>query len=552
MNTETTLACARTAYLGGDWPTARAAFRAALDEGGLEAEDLARLGMAEWWLGDAVASMEIAEDVYRIRLANHSIDQAALGALELALMWTSSGNVIIGTAWLGRARRLLIGRPPSRVGGYLAYLEASAHASVDGDLDSAQRAAKSIADAAARFDDPALACFSLVVTGLAHVRAGDIDAGFAVLDEAMLHILAGVAPPIWSGDVYCGVLHLCHVLSDLARMRAWTDAMERWASPLSRHFTYYGVARVHRLQLCSAGGDWDIVEQEIGGESERLADGHGWVAGEGFRELGDVRRLRGDTAGARDAYDRTRALGVAPQPGEALLMAAEGDAAEALELLRESAAELGPLGGTNVVSAAVQVALDLGDRAEAERLASTLAMTADRYPSPGMRATADVARARVLLAQGRWDAAHGHLRSAATTYREQRFRYAVAEVHELIAAALRGRGEPRAAASEEATALAIYRRLGARPDVARLAGGQRPGGLTARELEVLAYVSSGASNRRVAENLVISEKTVGRHLANIYAKVGVTSRTAAAAWARDHGVDSRAMLRASGPTAFTP
>src|SRR5699024_8447698 len=151
------------------------------------------------------------------------------------------GDVMIGTAWMGRARRLLTGRPPSVVDGYLTYLDACSNVDVDGDLDIAQQAATSIAHTAAQFDDPTLRCFSLVVSGLASVRAGDIDAGFAVLDEAMLHVLAGAVPPVWSGDIYCGVLHLCHGLSDLARMRAWTDAMERWASPLSRTLTYFGV-----------------------------------------------------------------------------------------------------------------------------------------------------------------------------------------------------------------------------------------------------------------------------------------------------------------------
>ena len=335
MDTDTTLEQARTAYARGDWPAARAAFRDAQSTAPLDADDLVRLAMSEWWLGDAVASMEIAEEVYRLRLASRSVDQAAIEALELALMWTTSGNVMLGTVWLGRARRLLDGRPPSRLDAFLTYLETSGKPDIGDDPDTARRASTSIADAAERFDDPALACLSLVVGGLAAVRAGDVDGGFAVLDDAMLQVLAGALPPIWSGDVYCGVVHLCHGLADLARMRAWTDAMERWASPLSRHFTYYGVARVHRLQLRSAEGDWDAVEQEIGGESERLADGHGWVAGEGFRELGDIRRLRGDSAGAHEAYRRARELGVTPEPGEALLLAAEGRSDEAMSLLRE-------------------------------------------------------------------------------------------------------------------------------------------------------------------------------------------------------------------------
>ena len=106
------------------------------------------------------------------------------------------------------------------------------------------------------------------------------------------------------------MIHLCQQLGDLARMRAWTDALQRWATPLSETFMYAGITRVHQLQLLSAEGEWDVVEHEVAGRSRDLVGSHGWVAAEGYRELGDVRRLRGDAAGARSAYERTRDLGV--------------------------------------------------------------------------------------------------------------------------------------------------------------------------------------------------------------------------------------------------
>ena len=97
-----------------------------------------------------------------------------------------------------------------------------------------------------------------------------------------------------------------------------------------------------------------------------------------------------------------------------------------------------------------------------------------------------------------------------------------------------GLGDVRQATAETATAAAIYQRLGAAADVARIATRSHPGGLTEREVEVLSRVSTGLTNREVAAVLVISEKTVSRHLASIFLKAGVSSRTAAAAWAREH------------------
>ncbi len=98
-----------------------------------------------------------------------------------------------------------------------------------------------------------------------------------------------------------------------------------------------------------------------------------------------------------------------------------------------------------------------------------------------------------------------------------------------MALAHRGLGDADTAAADSATADAIYRQLAV--EVPSTCGDPSPGGLTKREVEVLTQIASGATNREVAQAMVISEKTVGRHLANVYAKLAVSSRTAAVAWA---------------------
>ena len=184
----------------------------------------------------------------------------------------------------------------------------------------------------------------------------------------------------------------------------------------------------------------------------------------------------------------------------------------------------------------VELALDAQDAAYAAALTMELEQTAEFYGTPGLAARAAQARAAVLLAAGEAAAAIPLLERAARIYRDQRYRHAGAVVHERLATALRALGEHDRADAEEATALAVYQRLGARADLDRLTPRSLPAGLTAREAEVLACVAAGASNREVAARLTISDKTVGRHLANIYAKAGVSSRTAAAAWARAQGL----------------
>jgi DNA-binding NarL/FixJ family response regulator len=502
-------------------------------------EELEREADRAWWRGDGAASMAASEQVYRRRVDAGAAEAAAQQALTLTLEWATRGDLEVASGWLNRARKLLAGLPPSAAHGYLSYLEATIAMDSEGDPAPAHEAARELSAMATTFDDPALACFALVLSGAAAVREGRTREGFGDLDEALLPVLAGQVPPLWSGDIYCSVIHLCEGLGDLARMRAWTDALDRWATPQSETFMYAGVTRIHQLQLIAAEGGWDRVEAELGSRSEGLVGSHGWLAGAGYHELGEVRRLRGQADAARAAFDTALGLGVDPQPGLALLTRDQSGAAAGLASLRASLGQSGRLARARLLCAGVQLALEAGDAAYARVLADEAEATAEHYGTPGLVAVAARARAMVLLAGSRPAEALPLLEVAGQVYRDQRYRHASAQVHEALAEAHRLMGSDTAARAELACAHEIYRQLGAAADLERLSGARLPAGLTPREAEVLACIASGASNREVATALFISDKTVGRHLANIYLKAGVSTRTAAAAWARDHGIATR-------------
>lgn len=534
---------ARAAYARRDWPAARNGLLAARTTAGLELQDLDALADAMWWLGNIPESQSVAEELYRGLAAGGDRPAAAMKAIALSLQWGMRGDYVVASGWLNRARRLLQDLPERAEHGYLLYLESAMSLDLEEDPGPAQTAAAKLDSLARRLADPTLGCFARVLAGLAGVRAGRTEHGFSDLDEAMLPVLAGDVAPLWSGDIYCTVIHLCHQLGDLARMRAWTDALERWTAGQSASFVYTGVARVHELQLVSAEGGWDTVERDIGVPSANLVDAHGWMAGAGYYELGEVRRLRGNTDGALAAYRRARDLGVDPQPGEALLRHAAGDTSLALNQLRAALGESRLLDRARLLLPAVELALEQQDAALAETLTTELERIAARFSSAGFQAWAGQARGSVLLAAGRAEDALPFIDAAARIYRGQRARYRTAGIHELLAGCRRALGQAGATDADLATALAIYRQLGAGPDITRLehgagstAGTTDRAGLTARECEVLALITTGASNRQVAQSLVISEKTVGRHLANIFGKIGVSSRTAAAGWARERGL----------------
>jgi len=501
----------------------------------LTADELALLAEARWWLCDIPEATRLEELLHERHVAHGRPVDAAHAALRVSLMWGTRGDLALSKAWLERASRLLVDQPTCLVHGYAEYLRGMSELDLDEDVTGAGARADRVRQLGRQMRDRTLECFALTLGGSAAVRAGDLG-GFAALEEAMIPVLGGQVDPLWGGDIFCSVIHLCEGLGDLARMRAWTDALNAWAAPLSDTFLFAGVTRIHQLQLLRAEGQWDQVEQELAARSASLAEAHGWLAGAGFYELGEVRRLRGDERGAQAAYDRARALAVEPQPGEALLRHARGETTQALDDLRVALAWFGPLGRARLIPDTVDIALAAGDRQLAEQLTGEAVETAERFGTPGLLAAAARSTAACAMATGRWDDAEAALAHAARIHRQQRERHNLARVHEVQAEVYRRRGEAGRAAAAEATARAIYAGLGADADLARIAHGPRPGGLTAREVDILVRVSAGRTNKEVARDLVISDKTVGRHLSSVFTKTGVSSRTAAAAWARQHGL----------------
>ncbi|PVG84342.1 helix-turn-helix transcriptional regulator [Nocardioides gansuensis] len=527
------VASAREAFARHDWRAARDGLaRSRLT---LTTSELELLSEACWWLGDVPEATAVSEEVYERLAAGGEPLRAADRALRVGMLWATRGDITLATAWLKRADGLLATQPPSVVHGYAIYLAASSDLAVSGLGDEAEQAAGHLLGLAGRLGDRSLLVFAQTLRGMAAVLRGELR-GFDDLDQAMLPVISGHVDAMWGGDIYCTVIHLCEELGDLPRMRAWTDALAHWARPLSETFVYAGVTRLHQLQLLRAEGDWDTVETELGGLSEGLVGAHGWLAGAGFYELGEVHRLRGRPDEARRCYVRARSLGIEPQPGEAQLLHAGGRSGEAMEALRIALAGETPLRRARLLTATVAIALAAGERDWACQLATELAATAAHFGTPGLRADADTTRARVLLAQERAADAVPLLQRAAQSYRVQRHQHAGALVHELLAQALRSLGQELAAEASLATARAIHARLGATAELDRLAAASRPGGLTSREIDVLVEVARGGTNRDVATALAISDKTVSRHLESVYTKLGVSTRTAAAAWAREHGL----------------
>lgn len=522
---------ARTAHARRDWRAAYDAFAQADGIGPMSLGDLDAYVNSAWRLGHVREAVRLAERVYG-QLVRSDPAAASMKALEIGLEWLTRGDVNIANGWMNRARRLLAGSPPGPTHGYLVYLEAlAAHAGRDtAELNRLAQHMQTICDP---LDDPSLTSLCLITQALAAFHGGHVADGYALVDEAILTLLTGEVRAEWAGDIYCVVLNLCHKLADQPRMRSWTDAMQRWCD-VDGSTTYYRVCDVHRLQLAAADDDYRQLEDQLFLASAALEGVNAWVGAEGFYQLGEVRRLRGDSDGALAAFAKARSLGADPQPGEALLRCRMGETEAAWAGLRVAMAGVGTFERMQMLRPAIEIALARGAFDEAEQHCRELEDGANAFGTPGYRAWAAHARGAILVRRGAYTEALRSLQAALGDYRTQRSRYETAEVYEWMALAHRGNGEDDTAAADLAIADSIYEQLAVQP--AGMCGRQTPGGLTRREIEVLRVIAGGATNRQVAQQLHLSDKTVGRHLANIYAKLGVSSRTAAANWAYQHGV----------------
>lgn len=522
------LAIARAAHGRRDWLAAYEAFGQAGAIAPLETTDLAALAAAAWQLGHAKESVQAAERVFS-QLVRTDPPSAAMQAIELGLAWLTRGDLNIAQGWMNRARRLLEGTPEGPADGYLAYLDAVV---AMGDPEQVAAKAQRLREICARIDAPELAALCHVAEALAAIGDARLTEAYALIDEALLPVMADQVPIDWAGDIFCIVLNQCHHLADFPRMRAWTQSMERWCNDIAASANYGGVCDVHRLQLLAATDDYGLLEDRLVDATRALEGVNGWAAGEGYCQLGEVRRLRGDVVGASDAFARARALGADTQPGEALLRCSQGDVETAWTDLRLAFAGADRLGRMRLLRGAVEVALARDDVEEADRHCKELEFGAESLATPGFRGWAAHARGAILVRRGLHAEAIDVLQGALREYRTQESRYELAQVYALLATAHEALGDGDLAAADSATSAKIYRQIGVQPALSANPASV-VGGLTRREVEVLQRISGGATNRAVAEQLVISEKTVGRHLANIYAKVGVSSRTAAVAWARE-------------------
>jgi DNA-binding CsgD family transcriptional regulator len=523
----------RAAYAERRWDLCVEALSRADAEEPLSFEDLKLLGLSLYMTGQDTESNEVLERSHRLAMSDERWADAAETAFWFAFVLLNGGETARGGAWLARSRAIAAEHD---VPGSIAALPDAAEARglvMSGRADEGLSLASSTARIGKLEGNPNLEVLGRLGVGWALLRQGRREEALASYDEVMLTVSSSdqVYPTV-AGLAYCAVISACMSVLDLPRAREWTGVLSEWCDAQSGLVPYRGQCLVHRSQLKAMQGDWVGALDEARAACARLG---GNAIGDAWYQLGEVHRLQGAYQEAEDAYRRANSHGRQPEPGLALMRLEQGRVDESVTTFRRLYAEPDRIDRADILSGYVEAMLVAGDIAEAEVAVEELGDRSEHLPVVH-RARAAEGRGAVLLARNDPAAALAHFRSACETWRSLDMPYDAARVRARIGDACRLLGDESSATLEHDAAREVFTRLGARPALARLDPGSREtaGSLTAREVEVLRLVAGGHTNRAIAAELVLSEKTVARHLSNIYTKLGIGSRSAATAYAYDH------------------
>ncbi|HKE79408.1 MAG TPA: LuxR C-terminal-related transcriptional regulator [Solirubrobacteraceae bacterium] len=461
-------------------------------------------------------------------------------AFWVSFLLLNRGDFARTGGWVARGQRILDeGGEDSVEYGYLLIPPSRIHV-LKGAWAEAHAMAAEAAEIGERFGDLDLVTISRLILGRTLLRRGMTADALVLLDETMVAVVADEVSPTFAGLMYCGTIAVCQEIFDLGRAREWTTALTQWCRAQPDLVPYSGECLVHRAEILQLHGAWrDAVEAGEAARDRFLRRAERSDIGGAFYQLAELHRLMGDYAAAEEAYRQANRWGREPQPGLALLRLSQGQTDAAQAAIRRAVDEAAnPTKRARLLPAHVEIMLAVGDVPAARAAADELAQIAEAFGAPMLLALSTQAQGAVLLAEGDATGALAALRQAWVSWQTLETPYEGARARVLIAQACSALGDTDTAAMELDAARAIFHELGAAADLARVqapsSAERTAGGLTGRELQVLRLVAAGKTNRTIAEELFLSEKTVARHISNIFAKLRLSTRAAATAYAYEH------------------
>lgn len=535
------------ALAAGDWDAAQACFEEAVDRLGGPAEALDGLAQALFSLGDYAGAIDRAEQAFAAYQAGGEDVRAAMCARFVGYLYgVVHGNGAAAGGWIGRAVRLIdaAGDCPERARISLTL------AVVATDPVNRERHLSAAEDIARRHDANDLVLDAMSLRGLHLVAAGDVDAGMALLDEALAAVAAGEVHDLVSvGAMYCKMLHACELTSDVRRAEDWLALADRFVRRTKR-IPIGAICRTHYGGILTAAGRWEDAERELLTSIGLYDRSYRALRGAAVVRLAGLRVRQGRLAEAAELLVDAEHDSYAVRPQVELHLArgeTELAVARAERFFREHAeSEL----TAPVLLLLVRAQLDRADAVAAAMAAARLRELATATPGGLLAALADHAAGLLAAAERdtveRNTAAVGHLESAMAAFgrlglplEEARVRLDLAGVlahtrPQMALAEARGsltRFQSLAATRDADAATSLLRRLGVRGH----SGPRGDGRLTAREGEVLDLLGQGLDNAAIAARLFVSRRTVEHHVSNILAKLGLRTRSEATAYVARRG-----------------
>ena len=503
----------------------------------LEVEDLERLAISAYLIGHDAEFHECYNRAYHIHLQIGDKEPAAQCAFWTGLILLFGGEAAQASGWLARARRLVEGRD-CVTQGYLMLPNAEEQLA-GGDAESAYLTAISAAELGNNFKDLDLIACAHHLQGRALIKQEQVQAGLALLDETMLTVIAGELSPIMTGLIYCSLIEACHDVYASSRAREWTDALTQWCEQQPQLVAFTGVCLIHRAQIMQLSGDWPDAMAEVHRACERASErGEREPPALALYQQAELHRLKGEFTAADEAYRKAGRLGCELQPGLALLRLRQGRSDASCSGIRRAVrAATDPLLRTRFLPAYVEIMLATANIDEARAASDDLVEVADRFSTDELRAMAIYTVGSVDLAEGNAAVALGSLRQAFELWQRVDAPYESARVRLTIGQACCLVGDDEAGEMEFDAAKAVFDELGAAVVtqqgnfVAESSTPIRLHPLTPREAEVLRLIAEGKTNKTIAEELFLSERTIDRHVSNILTKLEISSRSAATAYA---------------------
>lgn len=529
----------RAHYERRRWADAFEALQKAQRAAPLQRDDLARLVWSAALIGDNDEFLRSLELLHQDCEDANDLRQAARAAFWIGFRLLLTGAPARASGWLARARRHIEGDDCAERG-YLLLPTIFRHLA-DGDPAAAKAVAHDAAEIGDRCGEMDLVALARNLQGRALLRDGRARRGLALLDEVMVAVTSGELSPLVTGIVYCSVIATCQQVFALDRAREWTAALASWCERQPQLVAFTGTCLIHRSEVLQLAGDWPGALEEVRPICEGVCkDDDPEVLAKAHYQRAELHRLRGQLTDAEAMYRLANQYGRDPQPGLAQLRGTQGREDEAVSAIERVLSTTTPTWQrAHILPPFIEIMLSAGELDKARAASDELATIAQQIGTRALGAMAAHACGAVRVAEGDAKGAIEPLRRAFSVWHRAGAPYLAARIRVLLGRAYRALGDRDGAELELDAARKVFKELGATPELTALRSiteeSQAPGhGLSSRELEVLRLVASGRTNKAIAAELSLSERTIERHVSNIFTKISVPSRAAATAFAYEN------------------